>query len=79
MLFHADGRGDTVEVIVVLALVIVGYVVSLKLNPYVKCSRCKNSPRKKGLVFGYAHHICSKCQGTGQQPRFGSRVFFGGR
>ena len=62
------------EVILVLVILIGGYVLSLKLNPWVRCSRCNNNPKRKGWVFGYAHHICPKCQGTGQQPRFGSRL-----
>jgi excinuclease UvrABC ATPase subunit len=53
------------------------YVLSLKLNPWVRCSRCKNVPKRKGWTFNYAHHICRKCQGTGQQLRFGRRLIFG--
>jgi hypothetical protein len=53
------------------------YVLSLKLNPWVKCSRCKNQPRRKGWVGTYAHHICPKCRGTGQQLRFGRNFIFG--
>jgi DnaJ-class molecular chaperone len=77
VLFNADGRGDTVaEVLGFLLLVIVGYVISLKFNPYVRCSRCKNKPKRKAWLFGYAHHVCAKCQGTGQQLRFGRRFLF---
>jgi DnaJ-class molecular chaperone len=63
------------ELVVFVAIVIglFGYWVSLKINPYVTCSRCKNNPRRKGLIFGYAHRVCPKCQGTGQQPRWGSK------
>ena len=64
------------EVIVVLAVVIGGYLLSLKLNPWVRCSRCKNKPKIKGWVFSNAHHVCPKCEGTGQQVRFGSKLFF---
>jgi DnaJ-class molecular chaperone len=62
-----------------VAVVILGYIVSLKINPWVKCSRCGGNPKKTGSVFGYAHHFCPKCKGTGQQPRLGSRLFFGPR
>ena len=66
----------TGELLGVLALVVVGYIVSLKLNPWVTCSRCKNKPKSRGWVFGYAQHVCSKCQGSGLQLRFGRRFLF---
>ncbi len=65
------------ETILVIAILIIVYVVSLKLNPYVRCSRCKGNPRIKAWLFGYAHHTCPKCQGTGQQLRFGRKLLFG--
>ena len=67
--------------IVVLAIVIgiSGYALSLKLNPYVKCSKCKNSPKLKGWLFNHAHHVCPKCKGTGQQVRWGYKFFRMGR
>ena len=64
------------EVFVVLTVLIVGYLLSLKLNPYVRCSRCRNQPKRKAWVFRNAHHVCPKCQGTGQQLRFGRRFIF---
>jgi len=30
------------ELVVIVGIVVGGYVLSLKLNPYVKCRRCKN-------------------------------------
>jgi hypothetical protein len=65
------------EVFVVFAILIGGYVLSLKLNPWVLCSNCKNSPKIKGLVASHAHHVCRKCKGTGQTLRFGRRFIFG--
>jgi hypothetical protein len=65
------------ELIVVVAILIGGYVLSLKLSPWVLCSNCKNKPKKKGWVAGYAHHVCPKCKGTGQQLRFGRHFLFG--
>jgi DnaJ-class molecular chaperone len=76
-LVNADGRGETVaevELIVVLVLLMFGYLLSLKLNPWVRCSRCKNSPKIKGWLFGNAHHVCPKCEGSGQQLRLGRRL-----
>ena len=46
--------------------VLVTYVVSLTLNPWVKCSKCHGKPKKQGSLFSYAHHICDKCGGSGQ-------------
>jgi hypothetical protein len=63
-----------VALVVIVVIFIAVYVASLFLSPYVKCSRCKNKPKRRGWVFSYAHHVCPKCGGTGQQPRFGSRV-----
>jgi hypothetical protein len=51
------------------------YYVSLRLNPWVECSKCHGQPRPRGVLFGYSHHLCSKCQGTGHQLRFGRRLF----
>ena len=64
----------------VLTLIIFGgYVISLMLNPWVKCSKCHGKPKSQGWFYSYAHHICSKCGGSGQQPRLGRRLFFGMR
>ena len=78
MIIHGRPTGDTVlELLLIVGLVVGFYVLSLKLNPYVKCSRCKNAPKRKAWAFSYAHHTCPKCQGTGQQLRFGRRLLFG--
>ena len=53
------------------------YVASLKLNPWVLCSKCKNKPKIKGWVADHAHHVCSNCKGTGQELRFGRKFIFG--
>ena len=64
-------------IFVVVALVILVYVGSLWINPWVKCSRCGGKPQHKGLLFTYSHRFCPKCKGTGQQLRFGRRMIFG--
>jgi hypothetical protein len=74
------GTGVTsVELFVLGVAVLVTYVVSLTLNPWVKCSKCHGKPKKQGSLFSYAHHICDKCGGSGQQVRFGRRYFNIGR
>jgi DnaJ-class molecular chaperone len=60
-----------------VTLVIVGYIASLWISPWVKCSRCNGQPRRKGLIFSYAFRPCSKCNGTGRRARFGRRLIFG--
>ena len=69
----------SVELFVLGVAVLVTYVVSLTLNPWVKCSKCHGKPKKQGSLFSYAHHICDKCGGSGQQVRFGRRLFDIGR
>lgn len=51
------------------------YYVSLVRNPWVTCSKCKGRPRLQGWFFSHAHHVCPKCNGTGQQLRLGNKLF----
>ena len=61
--------------LILLTAVVVGsYILSLRLNPYVMCKKCHNSPKIKGWVFR-AHHTCPRCKGTGQQVRWGYKFF----
>ncbi|HEU4491244.1 MAG TPA: hypothetical protein VFR74_10260 [Jiangellales bacterium] len=71
-----DEDGDTgMEFWLILFAVLgMGYLVSLRLNPWVKCSRCRGTPRRRGWMYMYAHHICPKCGGSGQQLRMGRKV-----
>jgi DnaJ-class molecular chaperone len=60
-----------------LALVLIligGYVLSLYLNPYVTCSKCRGSSRVHGWVFSHSRHYCPKCRGTGLQVRLGRKL-----
>ncbi len=52
--------GDWV-IFLLISTVVLGYLGSLRINPWVKCSRCNGKPQSKGKVFGYAHHFCTKC------------------
>ena len=60
-----------------VSISIVGYIGSLWINPWVKCSRCDGKSRKRGAIFSYSLRLCSKCGGNGRQLRFGRRLFFG--
>ena len=66
---------DYLVFLAILAGAMAIYYVSLRLNPWVECSKCHGQPRPRGWFFGYAHHFCSKCEGTGHQLRFGRRLF----
>jgi hypothetical protein len=69
-------RGISVELLVLGVVVwLVSWAVSLRLNPWVKCSKCGGQPKKQGAFYSYAHHSCDKCGGKGQQVRFGRRLF----
>lgn len=68
--------GDWIIFLLVVTVVL-GYIGSLRINPWVKCSRCNGKPLRRGGIFGYAHRFCSKCNGTGQQLRLGRRFIFG--
>jgi DnaJ-class molecular chaperone len=69
-----DNGGHPLELVVFAFILGGGYLVSLRLNPWVKCSKCQGKPKSRGWVFGHAHHFCSKCRGTGQQVRFGRKL-----
>jgi formamidopyrimidine-DNA glycosylase len=66
--------------ILVIAVVVAGYFVSLRLHPFRSCPACKNrlAPgRHHGFVYGYAHRRCRRCGGTNRQERFGTRMGWG--
>jgi DnaJ-class molecular chaperone len=50
------------------------YYKSLELSPWVQCSKCHGKSERQGWLFSYSHHICPRCQGTGQQQRLGRKL-----
>lgn len=60
--------------LILLAVLGMGYLVSLRRNPWVACSRCRGKSRSRGGLFRYAHHVCRRCGGSGRQLRMGRRV-----
>lgn len=69
-------EGDSVVVLLLAAAgLLVSYAVSIRRNPWVKCRRCNGAPRRQGWFYTHAHGFCGKCGGSGQKPRWGSRVF----
>jgi len=60
------------------AVVLAGYLFSVRVHPLRKCPVCKMSGRHFGGVFKGNYRRCRKCGGSGQLDRWGARVFFGG-
>jgi hypothetical protein len=73
--WHENPEDNLLTVVGIVLLVFVGYYVSLILHPMAKCMRCRGKPRSKGAIFSYAHRTCSRCAGTGQEPRLGRKLF----
>lgn len=61
--------------ILIIILVVVGYFISLRLHPLVKCKVCKGTGRHFGSVYTYAQRRCNKCGGNGRVDRLGVRLF----
>lgn len=61
-------------VVIVAALLIVGYLISLRIHPYTACRSCKGKG-KRGRVFSYAFGDCGRCGGKGRKLRLGVRAF----
>ena len=65
-------------IIVICAIAVVGYWVSLRIHPLTKCRVCNGGGRHFGSVYTYSQRRCRKCGGTGRKDRLGVRVFLGG-
>jgi DnaJ-class molecular chaperone len=63
-----------VELVALLVILGGGYLLSLRLNPWVACSKCQGKPKQQGWIYRSAHHICNKCGGSGQQLRLGRKL-----
>lgn len=47
--------------------------VSVFLNPYARCWRCRGAARYFGWVLGRTWHPCPKCNGDGHRIRPGGK------
>lgn len=67
------------SVIILISLVVVlGYYLSLRIHPTIRCKRCDSGSRHYDLVYSErARHACPRCGGTGRQKRLGVRLFIG--
>jgi DnaJ-class molecular chaperone len=61
-------------VLAVVLILIGGYVLSLYLNPYTTCSKCRGNSRLRGWMFSHTRHYCPKCKGTGLTVRLGRKL-----
>ena len=64
--------------VILVAIVAVGYFVSLRIHPLKRCRTCKMQGRHFGTVYSYAYRRCRTCGGSGRQDRLGVKLFFGG-
>jgi hypothetical protein len=61
--------------IALAAIVIIGYLVSLRLHPLGrKCVSCKGTGQQRGAIYRYAHRQCTRCGGNGIRGRYGVRI-----
>jgi DnaJ-class molecular chaperone len=65
-------------IIIIGILAAVGYYISLRVHPLVKCKVCNGGGKHGGAMYAYAHRRCRKCGGSGRQDRLGVRLFLGG-
>lgn len=65
-------------VLVLAAVVAVGYYFSLRLWPMRNCGRCGGSGRNAGST-AKRYGSCGKCGGTGRRLRPGARTVNQGR
>ena len=72
---HANGDGTGVLLLIVAAIV-VGYLISIRLHPLRRCGSCSGSGRHFGAMFTHAQRRCRTCGGSGRRERLGVRVVF---
>jgi hypothetical protein len=60
--------------LILAAVLVLGYYVSLWIWPYTDCGRCKGGGRNVGSTRRWFGH-CGKCGGSGRKERLGTRLF----
>jgi hypothetical protein len=64
--------------LVVIAVFVGGYLISLRIHPLRKCPVCKMTGRHWGSIYTGSYRRCRRCGGTGRLDRWGTQAFFGG-
>jgi hypothetical protein len=62
----------------VIAVLVIGYLISLRIHPLRKCPVCKMTGRHFGAIYTGSYRRCRRCGGTGRLDRWGTQAFFGG-
>lgn len=68
----AESSNGWTTIVVLLAIAVGGYIVSVFLRPWKICPTCKGSPRNYGAIYTKAFKLCTRCGGSGRVRRFGA-------
>jgi DnaJ-class molecular chaperone len=58
-----------IALVLLLAVVTVGYVGTVVTWPFVSCRRCSGTGKTRSWIFPKTHRVCRRCGGTGRQLR----------
>lgn len=62
--------------VLVIAVLVVVYLVSLVIHPWWNCPTCGGSEVTPGP--GRSHRRCLRCEGNGRYPRLGVKILMPG-
>jgi DnaJ-class molecular chaperone len=66
--------------LLIAVFAVLGYYLSLRIHPTVRCKRCDTSRRHYDLIYSHNQWQrlnCPSCHGTGRRERLGLRIFGG--
>ena len=72
---HAQSPAVYGYVLLAVAILVIGYAVSLRVHPYTPCRSCDGKGRHEGSIFRRAYSDCTRCKGKGRTLRLGVRMF----
>ena len=61
--------------ILLLALVTVGYVLTVITWPFVTCRRCSGTGKTRSWINPRTHRLCRRCDGTGRRLRIARHLW----
>lgn len=64
--------------VVLAAIALVAYLISLRLHPMRRCHACKGSGKHSGALFRSSFRGCTSCGGNGRRARLGVNLFHRG-
>ncbi len=71
---HVRGDPMTTFLVLLAAVVLLGYWISLRLHPYAACPTCEGRGRHHGALFNRSWRPCHACDGRGRRQRLGARL-----